>query len=336
LFNSHHTRQRLIVPLLLLLVVLVSACGNSGTNGNNQSGSPIAASPTQSSESTESQVHAEVEADAVKTVTTVNGNIEIPVHPKRIVAEEYLGSLIALDVIPVGAPGLTLKNYYFKEALMGVEDTGTYGQVSPEKLIALEPDLIISGAAESYDQLSKIAPTIIIPYGTLKNAHEELTYFGELMGKEKEAKAWLSNYDQQIAAAKVKVDKAIPVDATFSILEVSDKSIWTYGDNFGRGGQPVFQALGRKPPAAVADEIMEKQWAELSAELLEQYAGDYLVVTSNKLTLEDLKADPIWSKLPAMKNDQVYVWPEERSWYYDPIAVLAQTAELTDWLAGGN
>ncbi|MGF7047382.1 ABC-type Fe3+-hydroxamate transport system substrate-binding protein [Paenibacillus sp. DS2015] len=55
-------------------------------------------------------------------------------------------------MIPVGTPGLTLKNYYFKDALKGV--------------------------ADSYEQLSKIAPTIIIPYGTLKNAHEELTYFG--------------------------------------------------------------------------------------------------------------------------------------------------------------
>jgi iron complex transport system substrate-binding protein len=248
----------------------------------------------------------------------------------------YIPILIALDMIPVGAPGLTLDNYYFKEALGGVEDTGTYGQVSAERIIALDPDLIISGNAESYNQLSKIAPTLIIPYGTLKDAHEELTYFGELLGKETEAKDWLDNYDQQIAAAKAKLDKSIPEDATFSILEVSDKSIWTYGDNFGRGGQPIFQALDRKPPEAVADEIMEKQWAELSAELIDKYAGDYLVVTSIKITLEDLKADPIWSKLPAVKNDHVYVWPETRSWYYDPIAVLSQTEELATWLTSEN
>lgn len=337
MFNLYYMKQRLILPLLLLLTVLISACGTSGTTTTHSSDSQTEVNPAQNSGTTSNDVKAlNEDNNAVKTINTVNGDIEVPVHPKRIVAEEYLGSLIALDVIPVGAPGLTLKNYYFKDALKGVEDTGTYGKVSPEKLISLEPDLIISGMADSYEQLSKIAPTIIIPYGTLKNAHEELIYFGELFGKEKEAEAWLDNYDQQISAAKAKVDKAIPADATFSIIEVGNKTLFTYGDNFGRGGQPIFQAFGRKPPAAVADEIMEKQWAELSTELLDKYAGDYLVVTSNELTLDDLKADPIWSKLPAMKNDHVYVWPEERSWYYDPIAVLSQTEELANWLAGKN
>lgn len=331
MFNSQYLKKGLILPSLLLLAVLTSACGAKDTTATNLSTNQLAVTETQNLESAEG-ITKEDNADATKTVTTVNGDITIPVNPKRIVAEEYLGSLIALDMIPVGAPGLTLDNYYFKEALTGVEDTGVYGQVSVEKIIALDPDLILSGNADSYNQLSKIAPTIIIPYGTLKNAHEELTYFGELLGKEKEAKTWLDHYDQQIAAAKAMVDKAIPEDATFSILEVSAKSIWTYGDNFGRGGQPIFQALGRKPPEVVADEIMEKQWVELSAELLDKYAGDYLVVTANNITLEYLKAEPIWSKLPAVKNDHVYVWPEERSWYYDPIAVLSQTEELVNWL----
>ncbi|WP_340024513.1 ABC transporter substrate-binding protein [Paenibacillus sp. FSL K6-1096] len=252
--------------------------------------------------------------------------------PQRIVAEEYLGSLMALGTIPVGAPGLALENMYFKEFLTGVADTGTYGKMSPEKIIALNPDLIISGNADNYATLSKIAPTVIVPYGDLKNAHEELTYFGKLLGKEQEAAAWLADYDKRIADAKSRVDAAIPAGATFSIFEHADKSTWVYGDNFGRGGQPVYQALGRKPPAEVAADIMEKQWAELSAETLGNYAGDYLVITDNTLTAEDFQADPIWGSLPAVKNGNIYVWKEERSWYYDPIAVLAQTEELADWL----
>lgn len=263
---------------------------------------------------------------------TVKGEIEIPVRPQRIVAEEYLGSLIALGVIPVGAPGLTIKNYYYKDALSKVADTGVYGKPSAENMVGLNPDLIITGNGDSYELLSKIAPTLFIPYGDLKNVHEELTYFGELLGKETEAKAWLENYDQRIADAKAKVDAVIPADATFSIMEDGEKTTWVYGDNFGRGGQPVYQALGRKPPDKVAAQIMEKQWAELSPELLENFAGDYVIMTSNKRTIEDFKADPIWSNLPAVKNGHFYIWPEERSWYYDPLAVLAQTEELTEWL----
>ena len=79
---------------------------------------------------------------------------------------------------------------------------------------------------------------------------------------------------------------------------------------------------------------MEKQWAEISEETLVQYAGDYIILTSNDRTLEDYKADPIWSSLPAVQNNKVFVWKEEVSWYYDPIAILNQTEQLTNWLIG--
>ena len=304
---------KFIAPLFLLILLLLTACGEKEKNS-----SPTTVQDTK-------------EAEA-KTVQTTNGEVVIPTSPQRIVAEEYIASLLVLDVKPVGAPGLALENYYLKDALKDVEEIGDYGKPSIEKIIALKPDLIITGNGENYDALSKIAPTVVIPYGELKDAHEELTYFGELLGKEQEAKDWLAQYDQKIADAKAQVDAIIPKDASFSIIEDADKTYYAYGDNFGRGGQPVYQALGRKPPAKVADEMMEKQWAEISEEVLADYAGDYIFLTSDDRTVEDFKKDPIWGSLPAVKNDHLYVWPEERSWYYDPTAVLAQVEELTNWL----
>ena len=308
-----------LISIFLLLVLLLSACGKTTT-----------AVDINKEETTENT--GTTKDDKMKKISTVNGEIEIPVNPQSIVAEEYLGSLIALDVIPVGAPELTINNYYFKDDLTGVSDTGVYGKPSVENILALSPDLIITANGDNYEMLSKIAPTIVIPYGDLKGVHEELTYFGKLFDKQEEAEAWLLDYDDQIADAKAKVDAAIPVDASFSIMEDGGKTTWVYGDNFGRGGQPVYQALGRKPPAKVADEIMEKQWAEISEEIIPDYSGDYIIMTSNNRTVEDFKADPVWGSLPAVKNNHFYVWPEERSWYYDPIAVLAQLEELTTWL----
>lgn len=301
-------RRKIIASLFLGLLLLLTACGNTTTT-------------TKESESADT-----------KKVQTMNGEIDIPINPKRIVAEEYIATLIVLNVKPIGAPGLTLENYYLKDALKGVTSIGTYGKPSTEKIIGLKPDLIITGNGDNYEALSKIAPTVVIPYGELKDAHEELTYFGQLLGKEQEAKEWLAQYDQKIADAKAQVDAIIPADASFSIIEDAGKKLYVYGDNFGRGGQPVYQALGRKPPAKFANEIMEKQWAEISEEMLTEYAGDYIILTADTRTLEDFKKDPIWSSLPAVKNNHLYIWPEERSWYYDPTAVLAQVEELTKWL----
>ncbi|MEK5531685.1 ABC transporter substrate-binding protein [Viridibacillus sp. FSL R5-0468] len=316
-YRNRNWKLGIVVTLFVLMVLALSAC--SSTNNDKTVEDTTKSSDVKKSKTT-------------KTISTINGEIEIPTQPKRIVAEEYLGSLIALDVIPVGAPELTLKNYYFKDKLKGVSDTGVYGKPSAENILAMNPDLIITGNNESYKILSKIAPTIVIPYGDLKNAHEELTYFGELLNKVDEAKVWLEKYDQQIADAKAKVDAAIKEDSSFSIMEDAGKVTYVYGDNFGRGGQAVYQAFGRKPPKSIAEEIMKKQWAELSEEMIPEYAGDYIIMTSNGRTVEDFKKDPIWGSLEAVKNDRLYIWPEERSWYYDPIATLAQVQELTNWL----
>ncbi|MFF2885247.1 AraC family transcriptional regulator [Paenibacillus sp. NPDC057967] len=320
--------------LLLCLSLVLSAC-SGGTAASNTGNGPAPSSKAAEGSSGNTSQSTAVDSET-RTVVSGGKEIQIPANPKRIVADQYLGSFIALGVTPIGTPGLHWDNPYLAELLEGVEDIGEVNG-SLEKVVDLQPDLIITGASMDdarYEQLSKIAPTLAVPYGELKNAHEELTYFGELLGKEKEAKAWLEEYDRRIAAAKEKALQAVQEDATFSIIEWSDKDIYVYGDNFGRGGQPVYQALGFHPPAGIAAEIMEKQWASLSNEALPQYAGDYIILTSNDRTVEDVKADPIWGTLDAVKNDRVYVWKEKDSWYYDPLAVLSQTEELAEWLAG--
>ncbi|MFW5435824.1 AraC family transcriptional regulator [Paenibacillus apiarius] len=324
--------------LFLCLALLLSACsgGASSTGaaaGGNQGPAGSVSAPLSPAQANSGQNSDNLQT---KVVSTMNGDVKIPVHPQRIVADQYLGSLIALGITPIGTPGLHRKNPYFAEALQNVADIGDENG-NLEKVLDLQPDLIVTGVTPDksrYEQLSQIAPTVSIPYGELKNAHEELTYFGKLLGKEKEAEAWLAEYDRRIAAARESARTAVPSDATFSIFELTSKATYVYGDNFGRGGQAVYQALGFKPPAHIAAEILEKQWAELSNELLPQYAGDYIILTSNDRTLEDIKADPIWATLDAVKNNRVYVWKEERSWYFDPIAVLSQTEEIAAWLAG--
>ncbi|MGP3739650.1 ABC transporter substrate-binding protein [Bacillus sp. 4A_MP2] len=50
----------------------------------------------------------------------------------------------------------------------------------------------------------KIAPTIVYPYGSFKDAHEELTTLAKILNKEEEGKAFLTAFDQRIEAAEEK------------------------------------------------------------------------------------------------------------------------------------
>ncbi|MGG4142552.1 AraC family transcriptional regulator [Paenibacillus algorifonticola] len=324
------SKPSMAAVLLLSFMLLLSACGTHASSNNAGTG---AASSTEPSNSPQATATTAPELEGAKTVSTIMGEVEVPLHPKRVVAGEYLGSLLALGVIPVGTSTHHLSNPYLSEALKDVEDLGD-GNGSLEKIVSIEPDLIIMDDmyTEMNDQLSKIAPTIIIPYASLKSVHEEVTYFGELLGKEQEATVWLADYDKRIEAAKEKVLEVISADSTFSVLEWLGKDVSAVGANYGKGGQPIYNVFGFKPPAEVAAEISDPGWATLSNEVLPQYAGDYIVLTTDRLSIDDLKADPIWSTLDAVKNDRVFIWGKERSWYWDPIAILTQTEELADWL----
>ncbi|SFF31374.1 iron complex transport system substrate-binding protein [Paenibacillus algorifonticola] len=334
------TKTSMTATLLLCLMLLLSACGTGGTNtttatanGGSQSANVQPADAAQGGAAAGQQGSTNQASSAptetTKTVSTVFGDVTIPVNPKRIVAIDYLGSLVALGANPIGSSEWLMQNPYLKDKIDGVENVGD----SIEKVMEMEPDLIITLTSdqEKYELFSKIAPTVSVPYNKFSNVHEEINYFGELLGVQEKATAWLDDYDTRIAAAKAKVKQALPEDATVSVLEDQDKSIYVFGIISGRGGRAIYEALGLNPPVGLTEEIMKEKYYPISLEKLGDFAGDYVVLTSPK-AMEEYKADPLWSQLDAIKNDRVFLWTEDQSWFQDPIAMLSQVEELANWL----
>jgi iron complex transport system substrate-binding protein len=108
---------------------------------------------------------------------TAMGPVEIPVQPTRIVC---IGSyapedLIDAGVTPVGITEIDLEGFasVYKDGLAGVPTVGTFAEPDLEKIIALHPDLILAISVpwlvESYEDLSSIAPTVLVDY-TVPNA----------------------------------------------------------------------------------------------------------------------------------------------------------------------
>ncbi len=83
------------------------------------------------------------------------------------------------------------------------------GEPSAEAVAAQMPDLILISATGGdsalalYDQLSTIAPTLIINYDD-KSWQALLTQLGEITGHEKQAAERIAQFDKQLAAAKSK------------------------------------------------------------------------------------------------------------------------------------
>jgi ABC-type Fe3+-hydroxamate transport system, periplasmic component len=314
-------RRAALALLLVLVLAMVSACGNQGDPA------------------VENEKAAENET---RTFSMANGKtVEIPAHPKRIVMPyEYLGNALALGVKPVGVSQAVMENPYIRDQAEGIENVGN--PMSLEKVAELNPDLIIVYLEDQYEQLSKIAPTVLIPFGHYKNIQEEIRVFGELFGKQKEAEEWIQRFEQKAAAAREKIKGVIGEGETVGIYKLQGKDFYVIGDNFGHAGQVIYNALQLTPPEKIRQEVIQgSQWKLISLEALPDYAADHMFWTVYKTdgteqAESELKNSAIWKNLGAVKDGHVYELKIEDIWFSDAISVEHQLDLVVETLLSAH
>lgn len=277
------------------------------------------------------------EESEMRTVTVDGIEYEVPANPQRVIAYEgYVGSAIALDVPVVGTVYREGYDYSYLGDLTGVENVGA--PISVEKALELEPDLIVTYDDSNLEQLKQIAPVVYIPYGYAGSVQEEIRLLGDVFNKQEEAEAWIAEFEAEAEAAREKLAEVIPADATFGLYETSGKILYVYGDNFGRGGQAIYNALGMNAPQKIVDDIINgPQWMEISLEVLPEYAADYMFITQympeSEQSIEDLVAsNAVWATLDAYKNNQIFMNDFNTFIHFDPMAVRYQMNLIVDML----
>jgi iron complex transport system substrate-binding protein len=164
--------------------------------------------------------------------------------------------------------GLSLANNpYYKDALMGVEVVGDHATVSLEKIASLNPDLIITYQEETYEQISKIAPTVFIPWGKY-DYRERLIEIGKILNKEQQAVQWVADFNQKLEEKKTELADLIKADKKVAIFEIAGKELFLYGSSYGRGGEILYNGLGLHAPKLVEDVAFKEGWASISHEAL--------------------------------------------------------------------
>ncbi|GKU78265.1 ABC transporter substrate-binding protein [Paenibacillus sp. L3-i20] len=311
-----HRVQAMGVSIVFIFSVLLTACGGAANSGENGSAAKDEVVTT------------------TRTFDTVKGAITIPAKPQRIVTDYYGGELLSVGANVVGVDPETFANPYLKEQLKTAKDIGN--PINTEKALELTPDLIVVMNDKDYDKLSKIAPTLHIPYGTVNDVYETLRFFGDIVGEKEKAEQFIVEFDKKAAEGRAKLKGVIEENATFGLYEVRHKGdIWMLGDNGGRGGQALYNALKLKMPQKLADS--KEQAVQLSLETLPEYAADYMFLTSfdpeNKGdALKELKDSVVWNGLQASKNNKLFYNDFQTFYAYDPIAVMAQIDLFTDML----
>lgn len=278
--------KKVSIFLLALFLMFLGACSNQENKGT------------------------EKESNETRTIETTLGDVEIPDVPQRVIVTYNLGDVLALGVKPVATYDATGKAYEKEVADIPVWDT-----FDEETIMAYEPDLILVISEDDVEKMSKIAPTIFVPF-TEMSMEERLTFLGEVFNKQEEAKTLLADFDQQITDAKAKLEENDILDQTVSIFEGDydgSGSIWVFGDKWGRGGDLIYSHLGLKAPKVIEDEIIGKdQYRELSMEVLPEYTGDFIVFSGEQGGLADNK---VWQAIPAVQEGKIV--PIDFDLFYD-------------------
>lgn len=312
-------RGKAIVAAALSLMLL-TACS---TTVNNKGGDSTP-TPTVTSQAIKNDENEPVET-GTRTINTTLGEVLVPVNPKRVVVQYLMGDVVALGITPVGVSDV-YDGAAFKDLVTDSVSLGWFPEWEAESIMALEPDLILVIGKEDIEKFSKIAPTILVPYGDMTQ-NERITFMGEVLNRQEEAAAAIELYDTVLEGGKTKLLEAGFDHYTVSVFEGgADAKISVRGDQFGTASI-LYKELGIRAPKAVQENIIDKESGgeQVSFEVLADYSGDFIIRNTYE-GMAELSENAIWNSIPAVVNNRVIGIEFGLSYYPD---ILSATAQLT-------
>ncbi|MGG1442357.1 iron-siderophore ABC transporter substrate-binding protein [Brevibacillus laterosporus] len=289
--------------ILSIIVVLAMMWLVTGCTGASKPNTGVTEEQTTSSTTNEiTSSHA-----FPKTIKHMKGETVIQNKPIKIASPyiAFVDYLAVLDEYPYAASGISTIKQNFPNLSKRLEgkaiiDLGT--EASMEKLLSSKPDLIITAddMIGQYEQLSQIAPTVILPQAG--DWRETLEQIAAVIGKEDVATKILADFDQKSADYKKKLAFRSQESVLFTMSRSKDQFVTWEEKRF----EPFYKGLGLKPVQGA------EKGGQLSLESLAQLNPDHLFVINNWQdpipggVKEALKDNQVWNSLKAVKNNQVY------------------------------
>ncbi|MCL8011499.1 ABC transporter substrate-binding protein [Streptomyces sp. AS02] len=336
----HRRRGTAAVALAVAAALSLAACGGSNDGADN-AGSGAAGKKDVAKGGKDfasaAKKTAEMGTDAKagqwpRTIEHAMGETVIKSQPKRVVVLDVgeLDNVVSLGIKPVGlAPtegSPELPSYLRKDAGTPA-NVGTINNLNLEAIAGLKPDLILGSqlrAADKYDELSKIAPTVfsIRPGFTWK---ENYLLNASALDKTAEAKAKLAAYDKKVDELDAELGAEKP---TVSMVRfMPDGVIRLYANASFIG--TILKDAGIPRPK---NQDIEDLAAEVSAENIDQADAGYIftgVYGDPKATDKSrAQGNPLWKNLKAVKAGHAYDVPDE-TWYLG-LGVTAAGEVLAD------
>jgi len=198
---------------------------------------------------------------------------------------------------------------YLGDVADATEDSvnvGTLAEPNLEKILELEPDIIVSARVRHealYPQLSKIAPTIFSE-STGPTWKENIVFLGEALGKKAEATSLVADYEERAEKVGEEILADDP-DATYSLVRFAGEEtarLYSSGSFIGE----IMADLGIPRPKDAPD-TTESIFVPLSAEQILQSDAGLIMVSAftpdgpegdaSRAQKERFESNPLWERL---------------------------------------
>lgn len=319
-------RSKAVIAAASSLMLMMTACSGAPVNTGSTTGSPTTAVANQTEETKGEQPLEE----GTRTIQTVMGDVEVPANPKRVVVDYVIGDVVALGVTPLAVAKAEEggSRTAFADKITESLNINSW-DMEAEEIMALEPDLIIlSFSKNSYEDLSKVAPTIYVPYGEM-TTHDRVRFIGDVLNKQEEAETVLNNYNDKLSKAKESIKDAGLSEATVTIGQFSDEGNYIAGAKHA-AGVVAYHEMGLKVPQKIQTEIIDKDqyWGNISLEVLEPFCGDYMISLGE--VSNSLQSSPVWKSIPAIQKGRLGSLDTSITWYTDIMSSSALVDLITD------
>ena len=303
-------RSRGLVPFLIsaTAVLVMSACGASDTD---QSGGTAAAGSSE---------------NFPVVIEHALGTTTIPEQPERVATVAWANHEVplALGVVPVGMAAANFGDDdgngmlpWVEEKLdeLGAEPPVLFDEtdgIDFEAVADTDPDVILAAYSgltqEDYDTLSEIAPVVAYPEDAWSTSWRDVIRFNaQGLGLEAEGDALVTELETEISEAARRYPELAGTETMFLThvdpTDLSTVNFYTANDTRAA----FFTDLGLDTPDAVARASEAGDFSgSISAEQLDQFDDVELIVTyGDRELVETLRADPLLSQMPAVRNDAI-------------------------------
>lgn len=285
----------------------------------------------------ETDAKAETTEEKIR-ITHGLGTVDVPLSPKNVAVLD-LAVLDVMDAlglkehvagIPKSSSVSYLKSYTEEET---IADMGSVKEVDMEALNSIQPDLIIIGGrlAAEYENLSKIAPTVLVKVDHAKGYMESFTknveQLAQIFEKTEEAQALLAGFETRIETLKTAANGSSAV-----VSLVTSGSVNTLGS--GSRCSLITNEIGF---TNLATDVETTHGDTASFELLLEKNPEYIFVLDRDTAInaegatlaKDVIENELVKKTTAYeKGNIVYLTPDV--WYLSEGGITATDQMLQD------